>query len=167
VLPVALLGAVLAAAPAAPGAAAASPRPVIIVEDAEQLRRLVGPAAEGTFTPSQDEAEAPRLELPRYLQTERAREKNRYRREQLHQIDEKRARYVWHCGGYTKGKERYLYCTFVTPGWPEIAQRKEFPGIKDGGTSVCNLTFRLATKTIRAARLERRSLESGSRLLVA
>jgi len=143
VLSVALLAAVLVAAPGG----AAPPRPVVIVEDARQIRRVVGPAADGTFTPSQEEAEAPRRELPRYLQAESAREKDRTRRKQLQQIEEQRARYVWHCGGYTKAKERYLYCTFVSI-FPESAARKEFPDIDDGGTSVCNLTFRLKTGKI-------------------
>jgi hypothetical protein len=146
VLSVALLALVLAAAPVPPGAVAA-PSPVVIVEDGKQVRHAVGFRVDGTFTPTQDEAEAPRRELPSYLQAARAKEKDRYRREQLHQVEEKSARYVWHCGGYTKAKERYLYCSFVSV-WPESAQRKEFPSIDDGGTSVCNLTFRLKTGKI-------------------
>jgi hypothetical protein len=149
VLPVALAGLVLAAAPAGSGAADA--RPVVIVEDGKQVRHAVGFPVDGTFTPSPEEAEAPRRDLPRYLEAERAREKDSYRRKQLGEIDEKRARYVWHCGGYTKAKERYLYCTFVSV-FPESADRKTFPVIEDGGTSVCNLTFRL--KTGKIARLE-------------
>jgi hypothetical protein len=143
VLPLALLGAVLATATVA----VAPERPVVIVEDGKQVRHVVGFPVDGTFAPSQDEAEAPRRDLPRYLEAERAREKDRYRRQQLRQIGEQRSRYVWHCGGYTKAKERYLYCTFVSD-WPESAQRKEFPDIDDGGTSVCNLTFRLKTGKI-------------------
>lgn len=144
-LPVALLGAVLATAPASGGAA--PERPVVIVEDGLEVRRAVGVLVDTTFTPSQEEAEAPRRDLHRYLTAERAREKDRYRREQLHTIDVTRAKYVWHCGGYTKDEERYLYCSFVSV-WPESAQRKEFPSIDDGGISVCNLTFRLKTRKI-------------------
>jgi hypothetical protein len=149
VLSVALVGLVLAAAPAGGGAPPA--RPVIIVEDGKEVRHVVGFPVDATFTPSQEEAEAPRRDLPRYLEAERAREKDRYRRDQLRQIDERRARYVWHCGGYTKAKERFLYCTFVSV-FPESAQRKTFPAIDDGGTSVCNLTFRV--KTGRIVRLD-------------
>ena len=144
-LPVALLGAVLVATPADGGAAPV--RPVVIVDDAKKVRHAVGVPVDGTFTPTQEEAEAPRRELPSYLQAETAREKDRHRREQLRQIEEQRARYVWHCGGYKKAKERYLYCTFVSD-WSESAARKAFPDIDDGGTSVCNLTFRLKTRKI-------------------
>jgi hypothetical protein len=145
VLPLALLGAVLVAAPGNGGAAPA--RPVVIVEDGYEVRRVVGSLVDGTFTPTQKEAEAPRRTLPRYLQAETAREKDRDRRDHLRQINGNLARYVWHCGGYTKAKERYLYCTFVSD-WPESAARKEFPAIDDGGTSVCNLTYRLKTGKI-------------------
>jgi hypothetical protein len=136
-----------AALVAALAGGAPAPRPVVIVDDAREIRRAVGGAIDGTFTPSQDEAEAPRRELPTYLAAERAREKDRYRREQLHRIEEARDRYVWHCGGYKKGAERYLYCSFVL-GWPEKADRKEFPEIEDGGTSVCRCTYRVKTGKI-------------------
>ena len=115
-------------------------------------RRARGPArrrvaVDGTFTPDWEEAEAPRRDLSRYLEEARARKKDRYSREKLGRIEEARDRYVWHCGGYTKAKERFLFCTFVS-GWPEAANRKEFPGIKDGGTSVCRCTFRIKTGKI-------------------
>jgi hypothetical protein len=140
-----VLGAVLAAAPADGGAPAT--HPVVIVEDSKQVRHVVGFPVEGTFTPTQEEAEAPRRELPRYLQAERARENDWYRRDYLRQINENLAKYAWHCGGYKKAKERYLYCSFVSI-FPESAERKEFPNIDDGGASVCNLTFRLKTGKI-------------------
>jgi hypothetical protein len=142
VLPVVgLCAALLCAAPAGAAGGAAA-RPVVIVEDGREIRRAVGFAVEGTFTPSQEEAEAPRRDLARHLESELAREKDRYRRAQLGRISAARDRYLWHCGGYTKNKERYLFCTFVL-GWPEKATRKEFPEIADGGTSVCRCTYRL------------------------
>lgn len=89
------------------------PEPVVIVDDAAAIRRAVGGRVETVFTPTRDEAEAPRKDLPRYLAAERKREKDGYRRTQLHQIEAAIDRYFWHCGGYVKGKQRYLYCSFV------------------------------------------------------
>jgi hypothetical protein len=143
VLPVALLGLVLVTAGVAPQAQ----RPVVIVEDALEIRRVVGAPIDRAFTPTQAEAEAPRRELPHHLVVERAHEKGRDRRERLQKIYENRARYVWHCGGYEKDDERFLYCTFVSIGL-EIVERKTFPVIDDGGIGVCNLTFRLKTGKI-------------------
>ena len=139
--------ALLCTVPAGAGGGAAAPRPVVIVDDGREVRRAVGFAVDGTFTPDWEEAEAPRRDLSRYLEEARARKKDRYSREKLGRIEEARDRYVWHCGGYTKAKERFLFCTFVS-GWPEAANRKEFPGIKDGGTSVCRCTFRIKTGKI-------------------
>jgi hypothetical protein len=123
-----------------------SPEPVVIVDDAAAIRRAVGGHVDAVFTPTRDEAEAPRKDLARYLAAERKREKDGYRRTQLHQIETNIDRYFWHCGGYVKDKQKYLYCSFVLIGRPsDLAslRQKHFPAIDDGGTSVCNCTFSL------------------------
>jgi hypothetical protein len=121
---------------------------VVIVDDAAAIRRAVGGRVDAVFTPTRDEAEAPRKDLARYLQAERKREKDGYRRTQLHQIEAAIDRYFWHCGGYVRDKQKYLYCSFVLIDQPsELAslRRKQFPDIDDGGTSVCNCSFSLKT----------------------
>ena len=127
------------------------PEPVVIVEDAAAIRRAVGGKVEAIFTPTRDEAEAPRKDLARYLTAERKREKDGYQRDQLHQIEVVIHRYFWHCGGYVKDKQKYLYCSFVLVDHPsELAflRQKHFPEIYDGGTSVCNCTFSLKSGQI-------------------
>ena len=128
------------------------PYPVIVVDNPQEVRRAVDVRVDGTFTPSQQEAEAPRRDLARYLEAESRGEKSKDRQDRLHQIGLVQDKYVWHCGGYKKGRQKYLFCTFV---WREPGERllqKTFPVIKDGGISVCYCHFSM--KRGRIVRLE-------------
>lgn len=131
------------------------PEPVVIIDNAESVRHAVGFKVDAIFTPTRDEAEAPRKDLARYLEAELRREKDAYRKTQLRRIQSIGERYFWHCGGYVKDKQKYLYCSFVLIGRPqdlEWLRKKEFPVIDDGGTSVCRCHFSLKSGQI--ARLE-------------
>lgn len=122
------------------------PEPVVIIDNAEAVRHAVGFKVDAVFTPTRDEAEAPRKDLARYLEAEQRREKDAYRKSQLRRIQSAGERYFWHCGGYVKDKQKELYCSFVRVGQPqdlEWLRKKEFPMIEDGGTSVCRCYFSL------------------------
>jgi hypothetical protein len=118
------------------------PLPVVVVDDAQEVRRMVGLGVDGTFIPSQDEAEAPRRDLKRYLETERRRAKT-HDRQRLRRIELVMEQYFWHCGGYVKDGNNFLFCSFVRfqPGDLPRLRQKAFPGIKDGGISVCRCHF--------------------------
>ena len=122
------------------------PEPVVIIDNADSVRHAVGFKVDAVFTPTRDEAEAPRKDLARYLEAERRREKDAYRTSQLRQIQLSSDRYFWHCGGYVKDKQKYQYCSFVRVHQPSDLERlrqKQFPVIADGGTSVCRCFFSL------------------------
>lgn len=128
----------------------ASPRlaedpPVVVVEDARAVRDAVGFQVDATFTPTQDEAEAPRRDLARYIETERRREKRGERADGLRRIGLASDRYLWHCGGYVKEGQKYQVCSFVRyePGELPRLREKHFPMIKDGGISVCHCYFNM------------------------
>src|SRR6516162_7976422 len=91
----------LAALPSRP------PYPVVVVDDPREVREAVGIRVDGTFTPGQEEAEAPRRDLARYLDSESRGEKSKERQERLHRISLLRDQYIWHCGGYKKGRQKY------------------------------------------------------------
>ena len=130
-----------------------SPHPVVIVDDPQEVRRVVG-RVEGIFTPSQIEAESPRRDLKRYLEAERRREKSVDTRRDLRRIGLLQDRYFWHCAGYIKGGQKELFCSFVRQEMIEMSRlrRKTFPTIYDGGISVCWCYFSL--KLGRIIRLE-------------
>jgi hypothetical protein len=137
---------------AATGVGQPAPPPVVIVDDAQQIRAWAGPGVDSTFTPGPVEAEAPRRDLARYIDAElRTEKKNKYRKEQLGQIRRTADRYHWYCGGYTRKKEKFLFCSFVRQAPPDTAQaRKSFPEINDGGASVCRCHYDLrAGKIVR------------------
>lgn len=117
--------------------------PVVVVEDAQEIRRAVGFKVDDAFVPTQNEADAPRQDLSRYLAAERAREKNDDRQLRLRRIGMAADRYLWHCGGYMKEGQKYLFCTFVRyePSSLSRLRQKHFPVIYDGGISVCRCYF--------------------------
>ena len=117
------------------------PYPVVVIDDSEEVRSAIGIRVKGTFTPTQAEAEAPRRDLARHLESESHREKSKERQESLRRIRLGQERYVWHCGGYKKGGQKYLFCTFVRREPDERLLRKKFPVIKDGGISACSCHF--------------------------
>jgi hypothetical protein len=117
--------------------------PVIVIDDPTEIRKAVGFRVDGAFTPTQRGAEAPRQNLPRYLAMERERENGNIRHEHLLRIGQSIDRYFWHCGGYVKDGQKYLFCSFVRyqPSDLPRLRRKVFPVIHDGGTSVCRCHF--------------------------
>jgi hypothetical protein len=136
-------------------ATAAHPGPpylVVVVDDPKEVRRAIDIRVDGTFTPTQEEAEAPRRDLARYLESESHREKSKERQESLRRISRAQHQYLWHCAGYKKAGQKNLFCSFVRREPSELFLRKAFPAIKDGGTSVCRCHFSL--KSGRIARLE-------------
>ena len=133
---------------------AESPYPVVVVDDPQEVRHAVGFPVDGTFTPSQEEAEAPRRDLPRYLEAEGLHGKSKERRDSLRRIGLAQAQYLWHCGGYKKDGQKNLFCSLVRGEMSEqsFLRRKTFPVIKDGGISVCRCHFNM--KSGRIVRLE-------------
>ena len=145
------LGAMLVVLQALAAGQQDSPHPVVVVDDAREARHAIGVRVDGIFTPSRDEAEAPRQDLARYLEAERrlakdhakdqARDNDRQAR--LRQIGLALDQYFWHCAGYTKDRQRYLFCSFVrySPSDLPRLRQKTFPVINDGGISVCRCHF--------------------------
>jgi hypothetical protein len=130
--------------------AAAAPTPVVIVDNPREIRAMVGAGADGTFTPSPEEAEGPRRDLVRFVDARLQREKNKYGREQLNRIRKQADRYFWYCGGYTQKGHKSLFCTFVLSPPPGQAGPgpKAFPVIKDGGTSVCRCHYDVESRKV-------------------
>jgi len=128
--------------------------PVVIVDDSKEIRHAVGFKVDDVFTPTQDEAEAPRRDLARYIDVERSREKDDNRQSRLRRIGMSANRYLWHCGGYVKDGQKSLFCSFVRhePSDLPRLRQKHFPVIYDGGISVCRCYFNV--KLGRIVRLE-------------
>jgi hypothetical protein len=121
-----------------------SPHPVVVVDDPREARHAIGERVDGIFTPSQDEAEAPRRDLARYLEAERRQAKgDNDRQDRLRRIGIAMDQYFWHCAGYSKDRQRYLFCSFVrfSPSDLSRLRQNRFPVIADGGISVCHCHF--------------------------
>jgi hypothetical protein len=147
-----LLTAIVVVLQGVPATPAESPNRVVVVDDPQEVRNAVGFQVDGTFTPSQEEAEAPRRDLPRYLESEGQHEKSKERQEDLRRIGLGQGQYFWHCAGYKKRGQKNLFCSLVRREPSEILRRKTFPVIKDGGISVCHCHFNI--KSGRIVRLE-------------
>jgi hypothetical protein len=122
--------------------------PVIVVDDPQEVRNAVGFQVDGTFTPSQEEAEAPSRDLARYLESEGKHEKSKERRDDLRRIGLVQGQYLWHCGGYKKHGQKNLFCSFVRRDPSERLRRRTFPVIKDGGIAVCRCYFNIESGRI-------------------
>src|SRR5436190_314283 len=85
--------------------------PVVIVVDPAEIEHISGVQVQSTFALTAAEAKLPRQALPRYLEDEVRREKSKDRRSHLRKIATNADRYVWHCGGYVRGGEKYQFCT--------------------------------------------------------
>ena len=132
-----------AASPALAGVGPGAPPPVVVVDEPAAIRAAVGFEVDGTYIATAAEAEAPRQDLVRYLEAERRRERSATRQFQMRRIEVARDRYLWHCGGYLKDGQKYLFCSFVRyepSALPQLRQ-KAFPVIFDGGVSVCRCYY--------------------------